>query len=79
MLFSGNSSEILENPGSVPPNFLNEIVRAGDSGLNHVQVGPLTIPVFLNFTGLFEKIKEILSEFLKTTPKVLYFCQVSEP
>ena len=40
---------------------------------------PAKIQGFRDFTDIFEKIPEILSVFLKTTPKVLYLRQVSEP
>jgi hypothetical protein len=38
ILFNGQSSEMLDRPGAIPPNLLAQIVRAGDEGLNHVQV-----------------------------------------
>jgi len=37
VLFNGISSDILDKPGAIPQNFLSQIVRAGESGLNHVQ------------------------------------------
>ena len=44
LLFNGFGSEFLEEPGKLPSDFLSQLVKAGDEGLNQVQV---------NFRSLF--------------------------
>ena len=38
LLFNGFGSEFLEEPGKLPSDFLSQLVKAGDEGLNQVQV-----------------------------------------
>jgi len=37
LLFNGFGSEFLEEPGKLPSDFLSQLVKAGDEGLNQVQ------------------------------------------
>ena len=38
LLFNGMSSSYLDEPGKLPPDFLAQLIKAGDEGLNQVQV-----------------------------------------
>ena len=38
LLFNGISSPYLDEPGKLPPDFLAQLIKAGDEGLNQVQV-----------------------------------------
>ena len=38
LLFNGISSSYLEEPGKLPPDFMAQLIKAGDEGLNQVQV-----------------------------------------
>ena len=43
LLFNGFGSEFLEEPGKLPSDFLSQLVKAGDEGLNQVQVNLLNL------------------------------------
>ena len=58
LLFNGFGSEFLDEPGKLPSDFLSQLVKAGDEGLNQVQVMtsflthyPRGDSMILNFTG----------------------------
>ena len=38
LLFNGISSPYLDEPSKLPPDFLAQLIKAGDEGLNQVQV-----------------------------------------
>ena len=43
LLFNGLSSDFLDEPGKLPVDFLPQLLKAGDEGLNQVQVSPIII------------------------------------
>ena len=49
VLFNGQSSDLLDTPGGIPQTFIGQIIRAGEQGLNHVQVY-YCFPLFTIFT-----------------------------
>ena len=46
LLFNGISSPYLDEPGKLPPDFLAQLIKAGDEGLNQVQVSVMYFCVF---------------------------------